>query len=132
MVWADPTNNALIITAPAKLMRAIMAIIDKLDIRRPQVLVEAIIAEVDVDKSAELGVNWAAFSNGQNIPAGAFVSPGTAAPIWLRTAPEIPSVSISSPILAIRVRLVITFGWRLEKVAGIPAWKIPLTGTARR
>jgi general secretion pathway protein D len=56
-------------------MRAVMEIIDKLDIRRPQVLVEAIIAEVDVDKSAELGVNWAAFSKGSNVPAGAFVSP---------------------------------------------------------
>jgi general secretion pathway protein D len=76
MVWADPTNNALVITAPPKLMHAVMAIVDKLDIRRPQVLVEAIIAEVDVDKDAELGVNWAAFSNGSsNVPAAAFVSP---------------------------------------------------------
>ncbi|HTL20241.1 MAG TPA: type II secretion system secretin GspD [Steroidobacteraceae bacterium] len=76
MVWADPTNNALIITAPAKLMRAIMAIIDKLDIRRPQVLVEAIIADIDYNKNAELGVNWAAYSNsGSNVPAGSFVSP---------------------------------------------------------
>jgi len=75
MVWADPTNNALVITAPPKIMRAVMDIVDKLDIRRPQVLVEAIIAEVDVDKSAELGINWAAFSKGDNIPAGAFVSP---------------------------------------------------------
>jgi len=76
MVWADPTNNALIITAPAKLMRAIMTIIDKLDIRRPQVLVEAIIADIDYNKNAELGVNWAAYSNsGSNVPAGSFVSP---------------------------------------------------------
>jgi general secretion pathway protein D len=76
MVWADPTNNALIITAPAKLMHAMMAIIDKLDIRRPQVLVEAIIADIDYNKDAELGVNWAAYSNsGSNVPAGAFVSP---------------------------------------------------------
>lgn len=75
MVWADPANNALVITAPPKIMRAVMDIIDKLDIRRPQVLVEAIVAEVDVDKSSELGINWAAFSNGQNIPAGSFVSP---------------------------------------------------------
>jgi general secretion pathway protein D len=75
MVWADPTNNALVITAPPKIMRAIMDIVDKLDIRRPQVLVEAIIAEVDMDKSAELGVNWAAFSRGENVPAGSFVSP---------------------------------------------------------
>ncbi len=44
-------------------MRAIMDIIDKLDIRRAQVLVEAIIVEVDLDKSAELGVNWAAWSD---------------------------------------------------------------------
>jgi general secretion pathway protein D len=75
MVWADPTNNALVVTAPPKIMRAVMDIVDKLDIRRPQVLVEAIIAEVDVDKNAELGINWAAFSKGSNVPAGAFVSP---------------------------------------------------------
>ncbi|MGH8132148.1 MAG: type II secretion system secretin GspD [Steroidobacteraceae bacterium] len=75
MIWADPTNNALVITAPPKIMRSVMDIIDKLDIRRPQVLVEAIIADVDVDKNAELGVNWAAFSKGANVPVGAFVSP---------------------------------------------------------
>ncbi len=76
MVWADPTNNALVITAPPKIMRAVMEIVDKLDIRRPQVLVEAIIADINFDKDAELGVNWAAFINGNNsVPAGAFVSP---------------------------------------------------------
>ncbi|HVH83857.1 MAG TPA: type II secretion system secretin GspD [Steroidobacteraceae bacterium] len=75
MVWADPTNNALVITAPPKIMRAVMDIVDKLDIRRPQVLVEAIIADINFDKDAELGVNWAAFINGTNVPAGAFVSP---------------------------------------------------------
>ena len=64
LIWADPANNALVITAPPKVMRQIMAIVDKLDIRRPQVLVEAIIADVDVTKDAELGVNWAAFSTG--------------------------------------------------------------------
>jgi general secretion pathway protein D len=76
MVWADPTNNALVITAPPKMMRAVMDIIDKLDIRRPQVLVEAILAEVDVAKEADLGVNWAAYStSNSNVPVGAFVAP---------------------------------------------------------
>ncbi|HXY77073.1 MAG TPA: type II secretion system secretin GspD, partial [Steroidobacteraceae bacterium] len=76
MIWADPTNNALVITAPPKIMRSVMDIIDRLDIRRPQVLVEAILAEVDVSKDAELGVNWAVFQNGTNsVPVGAFVSP---------------------------------------------------------
>jgi general secretion pathway protein D len=75
MVWADPTNNALVITAPPKIMRAVMDIVDKLDIRRPQVLVEAIIADIDFNKDSELGVNWAAYAQGSNVPAGAFVSP---------------------------------------------------------
>ena len=76
-IWPDPATNALIITAPPKIMRAVMGIIDKLDIRRRQVLVEAIIAEVNMDKSAELGVNWAVFdkSAGASVPVGGFVSP---------------------------------------------------------
>src|SRR5207245_2697999 len=74
-VVADERSNSVVISAPPKIMRSIMGIIDKLDIRRPQVLVEAVIADVDVTRNAELGVNWAAFSKGSNVPAGAFVSP---------------------------------------------------------
>jgi type II secretory pathway component GspD/PulD (secretin) len=59
-IWAEPETNALVITAPPKTMRSLMSVIDKLDIRRAQVLVEAIIVEVTADKSAELGVNWVA------------------------------------------------------------------------
>ena len=75
LVWADPENNALVITAPPKVMRTIMTIVDKLDIRRPQVQVEAIIADVDISKDSELGVNWAAYGKGSNVPAAAFSSP---------------------------------------------------------
>jgi general secretion pathway protein D len=76
MVWADAQNNALVITAPPKIMRAVMNIIDKLDIRRPQVLVEAIIVEVNTDKTAEFGVNWAEFTQGNgNVPAASFINP---------------------------------------------------------
>jgi general secretion pathway protein D len=77
IIWADPETNALIITAPPKTMHSLAKIIDKLDIRRPSVLVEAIIVEVSQDKSAELGVNWAAFDNSDDahIPAGGFLSP---------------------------------------------------------
>lgn len=59
-IWADTSTNALILTAPPRMMRAMMAIIDKLDIRRAQVLVEAIIVEVSSDRAAKLGVTWAA------------------------------------------------------------------------
>ena len=55
-----------------------MQVIDKLDIRRAQVLVEAVVVEVNADKTADLGVNWAAWSSGSKgtqIPAGSFVEP---------------------------------------------------------
>jgi general secretion pathway protein D len=58
-IWADEATNALIITAPPKVMRSMTAVIDKLDIRRLQVLVEAIIVEVSSDKASELGITWA-------------------------------------------------------------------------
>ena len=58
-IWADEATNALIITAPPKTMKSMIAVIDKLDIRRAQVMVEAIIVEVSSDKAAELGVTWA-------------------------------------------------------------------------
>src|SRR5882724_4308779 len=57
-IWADVATNALIITAPPKIMKSLMAVIDKLDIRRAQVQVEAIIVEIDVNKSANIGVQW--------------------------------------------------------------------------
>ena len=75
IIWADPGTNALVITAPAKTMNSLMAVIDKLDIRRAQVIVEAIIVEVSADKSAELGVNWAVDGSNSNNPLGGFIEP---------------------------------------------------------
>jgi general secretion pathway protein D len=74
-IWAEPETNALVITAPAKVMKSLMAVVDKLDIRRLQVLVEAIIVDVQVEKNAELGVNWAVWSEeDSDIPLGTFQS----------------------------------------------------------
>ena len=54
-----------------------MSIVDKLDIRRMQVLVEAIIVDINVNKNAELGVNWAVWSDDDDtrIPVGTFQQP---------------------------------------------------------
>ncbi len=59
-VIPDEQTNALVITAPPRQMREIDRVIDKLDIRRAQVLVEAIIVEVSKDRAGELGITWAA------------------------------------------------------------------------
>jgi general secretion pathway protein D len=76
IIWADPATNSLVITATPKVMRNLMSVIDKLDIRRAQVLVEAIIVDVDLSKSASLGVNWAVYGQGSTaVPAAAFNSP---------------------------------------------------------
>jgi general secretion pathway protein D len=77
-IWADIATNALIITAPPKIMKSLMAVIDKLDIRRAQVQVEAIIVEVDVNKSSNLGVQWLLFGQGSTtVPAGVINLPGS-------------------------------------------------------
>ena len=67
-VWADTQTNALVINAPPKMMRSLTLIVDKLDIRRAQVLVEAIIVEVIADKKNELGVSWAVEGSGSDAP----------------------------------------------------------------
>jgi general secretion pathway protein D len=69
-VWSDPQTNAIVVNAPPKMMRSLMAIVDKLDIRRAQVLVEAIIVEVLADKVSDLGVTWAVEGSGSNTPIG--------------------------------------------------------------
>ncbi len=67
-VWADTQTNAIVVNAPPKMMRSLMNIVDKLDIRRAQVLVEAIIVEVLADKTSELGITWAVSSDDGNTP----------------------------------------------------------------
>ena len=57
-VQADVTTNSLIITAPEPQYRQLRAVIDRLDGRRAQVLVESLIVEVNTDKAAELGIQW--------------------------------------------------------------------------
>lgn len=57
-VEADETTNALIITADKNLMGELVAMVKSLDIRRAQVLVEAIIVELQDVGGRELGVQW--------------------------------------------------------------------------
>lgn len=80
-IWADKDTNALVITAPQRTMRAINAVIDKLDIRRAMVRVQAIIVEVTADKTADLGVNWVIDGSNNKLAVGGFIEPtgGTSA-----------------------------------------------------
>jgi len=57
-IQASEANNALIITAPPALLNTMKGVIQKLDIRRQQVLVEAVIVEVNDSVLNDIGVQW--------------------------------------------------------------------------
>ncbi|EMY7657282.1 TPA: type II secretion system secretin GspD [Serratia marcescens] len=59
VIKADEQTNALIITAAPDVMRDLEAVVAKLDVRRAQVLVEAVIVEVQDGQGLNIGVQWA-------------------------------------------------------------------------
>jgi general secretion pathway protein D len=65
LVQADEATNALIINAPDATYNNLRAVIEKLDVRRTQVYVEAMIVEMSTDRADELGIQWAG-----GVPAG--------------------------------------------------------------
>ncbi len=65
-IQADPATNSLIISAPEPVYRELRAVIDKLDQRRAQVFVESLIAEVNMSKAADFGVQWQMFGQSGN------------------------------------------------------------------
>jgi general secretion pathway protein D len=81
-------SNALVITAQPDMMRSLADVISKLDVRRAQVLVEAIIVEVFEGDGVNLGVQWMSkdggftqFTNGSpgiaSVAAGAYQAQST-------------------------------------------------------
>lgn len=90
-VVADDATNALLITADSSDMHAIAGIIDRLDVRRQQVLVEALIVEVSGNATQRFGVEWMAsggmgagvqnFKNMQGIGAAMAGNVNAAAPV---------------------------------------------------
>ncbi len=69
-IQADESSNALVITAPPGVFRSLETVVRLLDVRRAQVLVEAIIAEVSNSMNNLLGVDWAVLDRGSgNRPA---------------------------------------------------------------
>jgi general secretion pathway protein D len=63
IIQAYAPTNSIIITAPEPVYRSLRAVIDKLDARRAQVYVEALIVEVSTGIAAEFGVQWQSARN---------------------------------------------------------------------
>src|SRR5499427_6906281 len=78
-IVADKSTNSLVITAPPEAYVLIKEVIQKLDVRRSQVLVETLIAEVTLNKVQNLGVEWRAINSpdGTQVFASSTGSPQT-------------------------------------------------------
>lgn len=73
-VQADEATNSVLITADIDTMDTMLSIIDSLDIRRSQVLVEAIIVEITGNDAKEIGIEW--MYQGDEQGFGGFTSGG--------------------------------------------------------
>ena len=69
-IQADEATNTLIIQAPARQMKTLRDVIAKLDVRRNQVLVEGIIAELSTSSGTELGIQWQTSQTQNGVLAG--------------------------------------------------------------
>lgn len=58
IIQADAATNSIIITAPDAIYNNLRSVVEKLDVRRAQVYIEALIAEITSDKAAEFGFQW--------------------------------------------------------------------------
>ncbi|HAS63308.1 MAG TPA: type II secretion system protein GspD [Vibrio sp.] len=70
MIAAHVSTNALVITAPPSIMTALQNVIAQLDIRRAQVLIEALIVEMAEGDGINLGVQWGSLESGTVIQYG--------------------------------------------------------------
>jgi general secretion pathway protein D len=70
-VTADKSTNSLIVFGSAEYIKTIEQVVKKLDVRRPQVFVQALIMEMTLEKSLDLGVRWQASSQAGDAVLGA-------------------------------------------------------------
>lgn len=70
LVQAEPTTNSLIIQAPEAQYRSLRSIIDMLDVRRVQVMIEALIADVNTTIGGNFGIQWVGGAGNNNMGAG--------------------------------------------------------------
>lgn len=102
IIQAEPNTNALIITASPSLMQAMKSVIRKLDIRPAQVLVEAIIAEIDESNITSLGIQWGSITSDGTVQTNANGAPTSFPPLGAGVVGIIPSVQIQAVLSILR------------------------------
>lgn len=101
IIQFEQDTNALIITAPPALMRALKIVIAKLDIRPAEVLVEAIIAEIDESNMMSLGIQWGSINSQSHVPITS-ASPASFPSLGAGVFGIIPGIQIQALLSALR------------------------------
>ena len=75
-IQADEGTNALVIGGPPKIIAAVLHVVSKLDVPRPQVLIEAIIADISANQGAIINSHLTGDKDGVDIDGGATINAG--------------------------------------------------------
>ncbi|MEM5338787.1 type II secretion system secretin GspD [Paraburkholderia azotifigens] len=133
MIQADAATNSLIITASDPVYRNLRAVIDQLDIRRPQVYIEALIVELNSNTNANLGIQWQIGSG--NVLAGTNLATGGGNSIINLTAAAAANAAtggLATGLAASNLQQGLNVGWvhNLFGVQGLGALLQALSQTA--
>ncbi len=96
VIQAHKETNSLIITAPPAVLRELKALVRQLDVRRAQVLIEAVIAEVTDDQAKRLGIQWQGSDYDEEGVIGGTNFPGTGTPGIIGAAAGLSGLAGSS------------------------------------
>jgi general secretion pathway protein D len=133
MIQADASTNSLIITASDPVYRNLRAVIDQLDVRRPQVYIEALIVELNSNTNANLGIQWQIGSG--NLFAGTNLATGGGNSIVNLTAAAAANAATGGLATALATQNIqqgLNVGWlhNLFGVQGLGALLQALSQTA--
>ncbi len=67
-IIAEPNTNSVIINAPATVIRILKRVISQLDIKPAQLLIEAIVAQIDESDIDSLGIEWGSIDQNTRDP----------------------------------------------------------------
>ncbi|HEY6721240.1 MAG TPA: type II secretion system secretin GspD [Burkholderiales bacterium] len=100
LIQADEATNSIIINASDTVYNNLRAVIEQLDVRRAQVYVEALVAEMNADRVDELGIQWAAAGQvGSQVVGAAANFPGAAPSIATAIASPATAAAGASGLL---------------------------------
>jgi general secretion pathway protein D len=102
-IQADEATNSIIINASDTVYNNLRLVIEQLDVRRAQVYVEALVAEMNADRTDELGIQWAAAGQVGSRVVGAAANFPAANPSLAATIASPATAAASTAGLAVAV-----------------------------